>query len=334
VSDRPGGGASQQVLQLNGASGQFLDGFGFGSPPEGAPSGVTYPPSRLMQVWVKPTLDNGGRQEVVSDTFQFGLFIMPTADPNDNGEVWGHTYGSDSIAPNNLGDDRATPTQVVYNQWTHIMQRTFNNGGVAVYINGEAVVRFNDNYALSTLGITPPIDADDLDIFVGAGNGGASNFFTGQIDSLKIGVAGAVPMGTDFGAVNLAVDNDFIATRLPAMGFVNGDVNGDGAVNGTGTGPVGSDDVSFFIAHWLDERRVNNILIGDIVSRTTLGDLNYDGRTSLADWHILRTAHVGGASLDLAALLGGNVPEPSTTGLVVVTLLSLAGFLRRRHGSS
>ena len=59
---------------------------------------------------------------------------------------------------------------------------------------------------------------------------------------------------------------------------------------------------------------MNNILVGDLTSRTTLGDLNYDGRTSLADWSILRAAHGAGAGLDLGALLAG-VPEPSAAAL-------------------
>ena len=104
-------------------------------------------------------------------------------------------------------------------------------------------------------------------------------------------MAGAVAGGgPDYGPVNLAVDNDYIAFALPNMGFVTGDVNGDGVVNGTGTGPAATDDVRFFIDHWLAERRVDNILVGDLTSRTTLGDLNFDGRTSLADWSILRAA--------------------------------------------
>ena len=45
----------------------------------------------------RPTLNSGVRQEVVSDTFQFGLFTTA-------GGTWGHTYGS-AAAPADLGDD-------------------------------------------------------------------------------------------------------------------------------------------------------------------------------------------------------------------------------------
>jgi hypothetical protein len=320
---RPGATPADMGIQLSAASSQFLSGaLGLGSPPEGAPIGVTYPESRLMQVWVRPTTDTGARQEVVSDTFQFGIFISAT-------DTWGHTYGSDG-APANLGDDFVTTAPVTYNGWTHIMQRTFENDGVALYVNGVAVSRFNADYEVNTNAITP---TPDRGIYVGAASGGATNFFTGQLDNLKIAVAGAVMGGTDFGAVNLATENDYIAFAVPNMGFANGDVNGDGVVNGTGTGPAATDDVRFFIDHWLAERRVNNIVVGDLTSRTTLGDLNFDGRTSLPDWHILRSAHVGGASLDLGALLAG-VPEPSTLSLLGAALSAALGFSRRRRWSS
>ena len=109
-----------------------------------------------------------------------------------------------------------------------------------------------------------------------------------------------------------------------------GDVNGDGVVNGTGSGPLATDDVSFFIEHWLDERRVNGFLTGDLMSRTTMGDLNFDGRTSLADWSILRGAHASGASLDLGALLGTSVPEPSTILLGALGVLLACSARRAR----
>jgi hypothetical protein len=216
---------------------------------------------------------------------------------------------------------------VAYNAWTHIMQRTFENDGVVLYINGVAVDRFQADYEAATLAITP---TPNRNLYVGAGSGGGTNFFTGQIDNLKLAVAGAVAGGgPDYGVVNLAADNDYIAFALPNMGFVTGDVNGDGVVNGTGTGPAATDDVRFFIDHWLAERRVDNILVGDLTSRTTLGDLNFDGRTSLADWAILRTAHGAGSGLDLEALLAG-VPEPSTVAIAAWATVFLCGLARKR----
>jgi hypothetical protein len=243
--------------------------------------------------------------------------------------MWGHTYGSD-VAPPEVGDDFVTNVPVAFNQWTHIMQRTFDNDGVALYINGVAVSRFNADYEEAALAL-----GGDLNMYVGANSGATGNFFTGQIDDIKLHVAGVFtpqmnPIPVNWGTVNLATENEFIANQ----NLVAGDVNGDGVVNGTGTGAPATDDVRFFIDHWLDQRVVNGIVIGDLTSRTTMGDLNFDGRTSLADWAILRGAHAGGASLDLEALLGASIPEPSTTVLAGSMLAVLAASFRRRHGAS
>ncbi len=321
-SARPGAAANQKGVQFTGSSSQYLGGSaGFGSPQEGGalanPQITNYSRSRFMQIWARPTLDTGARQDVVNDTFQFGVHITP-------GDTWGHTYGG----AGGVGTARDTGAPVAYNQWTHIMQQTFSNGGVAVYVNGVAVSRINAAYALTTGA------ADNRNIYVGTNLGATGGFFTGQLDNLKIGVYGVFvpqnpPIPVDWGTFNLGTDNDFIATR----NLVAGDVNGDGVVNGNGSGQAATDDVRFFVDHWLDERRVNNIIIGDLTSRTTMGDLNFDGRTTLADWAILRTAHVGGASLDLAALLGGGgVPEPSTFALISITAMSMVGLTRRRRG--
>jgi hypothetical protein len=68
--------------------------------------------------------------------------------------------------------------------------------------------------------------------------------------------------------------------------------------------------------------------VGDLSTRE-LGDFNFDGTVGLADWDILRGAHAGGASLDLAALLNGrHVPEPTGTCLLA-TAAALFTCLRR-----
>jgi hypothetical protein len=319
---RPGAAANERGIQFTGSSSQYLSGTGLGSPREVGPLAnppiTNYPNSRLMQVWVRPT-DTGARQEVISDTFQFGIFIA------DN-DMWGHTYGSD-VDPDELGDDFVTDAPVAYGQWTHVMQQTFDNDGVALYVNGVAVSRINADYEEVTGA------GSNLNLYIGAGSGGASNFFTGQLDDVKLHVAGIhttpppIPINTDWGAVNLGTENDFIASR----NLVAGDVNGDGVVNGDGLGnDAATDDVRFFIDHWLDERRVNNIIVGDLTSRTTMADLNFDGRTTLSDWSILRNAHAGGASLDLASLIGSSVPEPSTLLLIGMGAM-FCGTIRRSH---
>jgi hypothetical protein len=65
-----------------------------------------------------------------------------------------------------------------------------------------------------------------------------------------------------------------------------------------------------------------------------MGDLNFDGRTSLADWAMLRAAHGAGASLDLASLLGASIPEPSTAAIAVAGLVVFGSALRRRRWGS
>jgi hypothetical protein len=330
--NRPGVTSPQLGVQFNGTN-QYLQGQGLGSPREAAAiygAGAMcagkpctdYANDRLMQFWVRPTANTAGRQDVISDTFQFGVFISAT-------DTWGHTYGSD-VGDLALGDDFTTTAPVDYNQWTHIMQRTFDNDGVALYVNGVAVSRVNADYEEDTVA-----EAGDLGMYVGTNSGATANFFTGQIDDIKLHVAGvytpmANPIPVNWGVVNLGTDNDFIASR----NLVPGDVNGDGLVNGNGTGPAASDDVRFFIDHWLDQRVVNGLQVGDLTSRTTMGDLNFDGRTSLADWAMLRAAHGAGASLDLASLLGASIPEPSTAAIAVAGLVVLGSALRRRRWGS
>jgi hypothetical protein len=323
ATGRPGAVATNKAVQFTGSSSQYLFGSGLGSPREGAaaanPPILDYANDRLMQLWVRPTLDTGARQDVISDTYQFGVFISDT-------DMWGHVYGQDSQAPPEEGDSYVTTAPVAYNQWTHIMQRTFDNDSVALYVNGVAVSRFNDNYLEATAG------AGNLNMYVGSNSGATGNFFTGQVDDIKLHVAGvytpmANPIPVNWGAVDLGTENDFIANQ----NLVPGDVNGDGVVNGNGTGPAATDDVRFFIDHWLDVRTVNGFVMGDLTSRTTLGDLNFDGRTSLADWAILRGAHGAGASLDLASLLGASIPEPSTVATLGFALGMLGISVRRRR---
>jgi hypothetical protein len=317
TTSRPGAGVNSKGIQFTGSSSQYLSQLGFGAPREGGalsnPQVLNYADSRIMQVWVRPTLNTGARQDIVNDTFQFGIHITAAG-------TWGHTYGATA----GVGNVYDTGAPVAFNQWTHVVQQTIGRTGVAVFVNGVAVSRL----AASYLETTAP--ADNRNLYVGAGLGAAGSFFTGQLDNLKIAVAGTFflrppsePIPVQWGPFNMAVENEYVATRNLAAG----DVNGDGVVNGTGAGPAATDDVRFFIDHWLDERTVNNFVIGDLTSRTTLGDLNFDGRTNLDDWAILRNAHVGGESLNLAALLA-EVPEPSTWALALA--LSSAAFLRRR----
>ena len=88
------------------------------------------------------------------------------------------------------------------------------------------------------------------------------------------------------------IDNDYIAAKV-----VRGDANGDGIVNGNGTGPAASDDVRFFVNHYLDQQIVTDLdgverVVGDITSVTTMADFNGSGTTDILDWYILTQEHV------------------------------------------
>jgi hypothetical protein len=97
----------------------------------------------------------------------------------------------------------------------------------------------------------------------------------------------------------------------PPNGIV-GDVNQDGVVSGNGTGPLGGDDVSAFVAGWL------TVGGGSIAERYARGDLNFDGITGLADWAILNDANpsVGVAAFRRVA----GMPEPPTLFLITFPL--------------
>jgi hypothetical protein len=111
-------------------------------------------------------------------------------------------------------------------------------------------------------------------------------------------------------------------TVSPPNGIV-GDVNQDGQVFGDGSGPVGSDDVSAFLAGWLSEGG------GSIAERYARGDLNFDGTTDLADWALLSTANreVGAAAFKHVI----RVPEPSATALITFPLMMMVPQIRNGH---
>ena len=52
------------------------------------------------------------------------------------------------------------------------------------------------------------------------------------------------------------------------------------------------------------------------------GDINLDGITDLVDWHILRTNHPNGSTLNLAAFLGPSAPEPNSVLLLILEIVA------------
>ncbi len=166
--------------------------------------------------------------------------------------------------------------------------------------------------------------AADLPIVFGAGLNQTSNFFQGQLDDFVLGVAGnntGQPGGRDYGAVNLANDNEFIKQNL--VGVNAGDINRDGMLNNT--------DVNTFVTNWRRAQQVSGVTVGDLNSRL-FGDLNMNGTVDIDDAYTLhfalRSAGVG-AGLDFG-LLGVSVPEPCS-GVLAVFAIAVAGMARRRR---
>jgi hypothetical protein len=299
-------------------------------------AGIT---QRGLQFWARPDSKPFGtvRQDLVNDTYQFGVYTTDSS--SVGGRRWAMTWGSEN-------DDQVdgityeSQTAVVANgsTWTHVMQHSFGFGGAALYVNGVAVrVAGFDGFSgyriFNGNAPTPP----NLDLMVGgslpvASGGTVANFYDGRLDDLKIYVAGnntgrdpVVPEitlpGQNYGTFFLGTDNDFIAQAM--SGKPDGDFDLDGDVDNT--------DVSMFIAKWGQTRTVNGVVIGDLTSRQTLGDFNYNGRVDLGDWALLRKNHPTPAALDLSALLAANVvPEP---GALLIAALGVAGsgiFFRTR----
>ncbi|MBN1854206.1 MAG: PEP-CTERM sorting domain-containing protein [Pirellulales bacterium] len=324
---RPGAGSGSLGVEFDGSHPDTLQGTGLGFPGNDPPqnpvddySGVY---SRGIQVWVYPTnASSTARQDIVNDTYQFGLHI--TAD-----HLWGMTWGADT-STTTVGRIINSTESVAYNTWTHVHQHSSGSSGI-LYINGIAV-------AASAPGqyYHPHVGTgQDLDLSVGTACDLISNPFTGAVDNLQIYVAGG-PL--DYGTYNTETDNGYIA----ALGLVDGDLTGDGFVQGDGSGGMAEhDDVGVFVEGWKYEKILNGWRIGDLETRQT-GDFNYDGIVSLLDWHILRLNHAtGAAGVDLGELLAAaGVPEPSSFVLAGLWLglggvvLRLCGQAQRYRGDS
>jgi hypothetical protein len=155
------------------------------------------------------------------------------------------------------------------------------------------------------------------------------NFFTGVLDDLEMFVLGtSTDTQFDYGTLNLAEDNAFVASEL--NGFDAADVNLDGTVSGDGTGPAGADDVTAFVQGWKSRNFVNGIRVGDLNTRLN-GDLDFDGVVKLDDAFILHEGLIasGAGGLDFGLLSGRASPEPATWLLLAVALAGVAAYRRR-----
>ena len=306
ATSRPGSVSGEWGLSFDGVDDTLirLNG-GLGSPAigddEASYSGVinyTGISTRLIDGWVRPTNAGAGhRQDIVNDTPQFGIFISA-----DN--RWGMVEGTTTVI---------STTPVAFNQWSHVMHRTFTNDMAALYVDGVAVAATTNNYDMNGAA---------ANIVFGASVDQSTNLFQGQLDSFSILVAGdnTVQGGQNWGPVNLAIDNDYIRQQLD--GIPEGDVNLSGAVD-----PA---DVSVFVANWRKVQSVNGVQLGDLTSRMQ-GDLDFDGDIDLDDAFALHEAllSAGSASgLDFSLL--ASVPEPSGVLLVACGAVATVGLRRRR----
>jgi hypothetical protein len=328
-------------IQFDGAN-DHLRGPGLGFPENGddnftGPFASAYQQilTRIVEGWVRPTnLAAGERQDIVNDTYQFGIHITSTG-------RWGMNFGSTFAQVDHFDFESnvSVASTLDAHGWAHVEQRTFDNSSAALYVNGRLILLSPNGDPLYHNAGFSSAAGTDLDIVFGADLPGTGNFFTGQLDNFRLIVAGdnrgVTANGKNYGAVDLSVDNDYIAAHV-----VRGDANGDGVVNGNGTGPAATDDVTFFVNHFLNKHTFTDTagfsrVMGDITSVTTQADFNGDGTTNLLDWYILRQEHVDSpavANLDIAALIAARtVPEPSAVGLAAIAAAAL-GARRRRRG--
>lgn len=325
VSDRPGAGSTR------GASFDGVDDYLWTSVHLSVPGDVwdndtLFPETpfphnyegirgQMMQLWVKPnSAQQNVRQEIINNTGEHGVVI--TAD-----NKWGLLSNDEPVVNSGVA--------VGFNQWSHVqMLSGFSDrvngrsatGGVLL-INGVAVaarnqaVQFNVDQLLTIGGSRL---TDEL---------GMTNPFRGVIDDVKVSVWGTSSGdATNYGTLNLATDNEWIATQLAGKPLA--DVNLDGVVSGTGSGPAATDDVTKMLQGWGTKNLVNGVQFGDLATRQQ-GDLNFDGEVDLHDAFMLRQAFKGlGLQLNME-VFAAAVPEPSSLALAAIGLIAVA---RRRCG--
>jgi endonuclease/exonuclease/phosphatase family metal-dependent hydrolase len=132
------------------------------------------------------------------------------------------------------------------------------------------------------------------------------NAFTIGLDNLNPNTDLAIP---GYNADHRAVVVEYLFGDPPEV--LPGDVNLDGALNDL--------DVAAFTVGWLSDT-----VELPLIDRYAAGDLNFSGRTDLADWGLLRAA-VMGAGLPAPTLI---VPEP--TALATLLMSGLPLLLGRR----
>lgn len=263
---------------------------------------------RGFQLWVLP--QTSARADIVMDTNQHGALI-------NSGGKFGMRY---------INTDYDTGVAVTPNTWYHLQViRPFGpSRGSIMYVNGIAVARAAGTYA----GEDNPANEETTPLVVGANTStstapfppgiGTQNRFQGLVDDLEMAVMG-LNAAADYGDFVFERDNKYAAFFKPSN---PADLTGDNLVN--------SADVSIFASHWLQQKVVSGLVIGDLSSRMN-GDFNYDGSVNLADWDILNDASPA-AGAEAWGLISG-VPEPGSVCLAALAILSCMTSWRSNRSS-
>ena len=173
-----------------------------------------------------------------------------------------------------------------------------------------------------------------------AGDSGSAVFYKRNGNWELVGIVGAVfsPLPYDrspgtntavYGSYTSFADLTYYRDEIQRImsdhpyNLLMGDINLDGSVVGDGTGPVAIDDISAFVAGWLQDDGTGTGSYGSWLK----GDLSGDGKTNVTDFFLLRSAlnsSGSGAGFSFASL-GGGVPEPASWLLAIVGAAALAG---------
>ncbi|MGI9455348.1 MAG: DNRLRE domain-containing protein, partial [Aeoliella sp.] len=275
VSTRPGAGGSDLGAQFDGVDDSLTTFFSLNRPSDFWDNLTLFPAqdypfnydtllSHGIQLWAKPDaagLGLGQRQDLITDTDDAGGVYISDSD------TWGLFFDEDRI-------DSGVPVDISGDGWTHLMQL----GGVADPVGGTSAaigVLLVDGVAVAA---SPDVyNSQEQALSIGSNQAVDGNFYNGVLDDVRIFLWGdntGVPngptgqVGQDYGVLNLAEDNDWIAQELASRGVTDvGDVNLNGVVAGDGTGDASVDDVTAFVDGWLAQRLVNGVQVGDWTSR-------------------------------------------------------------------
>jgi hypothetical protein len=208
----------------------------------------------------------------------------------DNGSVAITDTGFWELIPGGNAAPFVTPSAVEFDEWTHIAILRTGNDG-RLYLNGSLVGSSGGFWNVTGTQV------------VGSDTAGAQNF-RGTIDDFNIS-------GFSDAMFNPAVDIDFFEGLLSG---VPGDIDQDGDVNELDY-QAWSMNVGFN----------NNLGAGDPFTLLR-GDLDANGRVNYFDLQLL----IGFAEANGTPLPPWVVPEPTGTVLLMLGVLSLVGFRRRR----